>query len=86
MLLEVILRENGSIFNHRYLLLHFLEGKGIIYHVTAYDPEIEENDILVAMATDFCNLRSFLEKVLKYPKIVWLFFIDSSCKKRTSLR
>ena len=43
MLLEVILRENGSIFNHRYLLLHFLEGKGIIYHVTAYDPEIEEN-------------------------------------------
>ena len=43
MLLEVILRKNGSIFNHRYLLLHFLEGKGIIYYVTAYDPEIEEN-------------------------------------------
>ena len=35
--------KNGSIFKHRYLLLCFLEGKGIIYHVTAYDPEIEEN-------------------------------------------
>ena len=42
MLLEVK-KKNGSIFNHRYLLLDFLEGKGIIYHVTAYDPEIEEN-------------------------------------------
>ena len=40
---------------------------------------MSENYILVAM--DFCNLRSFLEKGLKYAKIVWLFFIDSSCKK-----
>ena len=47
---------------------------------------MSENDILVAMATDLCNLRSFSEKALKYPKIVWLFFIDSSCRKRTSLR
>ena len=47
--------------------------------------KMTENYILVAMATDFYNLRSFLEKVLKYPKIVWLFVIDSSCKKRTSL-
>ena len=48
--------------------------------------KMSENYILVAMATDFCNLKSFLEKVLKYPKIVWLFFIDSSWKKRTSLK
>ena len=43
MLLGVILRKNGSIFNHRYLLLHFMEGTGIIYHVIAYDPKSETN-------------------------------------------
>ena len=43
MLLEVILRKNGSIFNHRHLLLHFLEGNVIIYHVIAYDPKSEKN-------------------------------------------
>ena len=43
MFLEVILRENGSIFNHRHLLLHFLEGNVIIYHVIAYDPKSEKN-------------------------------------------
>ena len=87
MLLEVILRKNGSIFNHRHLLLHFLEGNVIIYHVIAYDPKSEkmsDNYILVAMATNFYNLRSFLEKILKYPKTVWQFFINSNNKKRTS--
>ena len=29
--------ENGSLLNHRYLLIHFLEGPGIIYDVIAYD-------------------------------------------------
>ena len=48
--------------------------------------KMSENFILVAMETDFCNLKSFLEKILKYPNIVWLFVIDSSCKKRTSLK
>ena len=43
MLLEVILRKNGSIFNHIHLLLHFLEGNVIIYHVIAYDPKSEKN-------------------------------------------
>ena len=50
---------------------------------------MSENYSLVAMTTDFCNLRSFLEKVLKYPKIVWLFVIDSSfsdSKNETSLK
>ena len=42
-LLVLILRKNGPIFNHRYLLLHSLEGNGFIYHVKAYDPKIEEN-------------------------------------------
>ena len=41
--LEVILSKNGSIFSYIYLLFHFLEGKGIIYHLIAYDPKIEEN-------------------------------------------
>ena len=78
MLLEVILRKNGSIFNHRHLLLHFFEGNVIIYHVIAYDPKSKKNFILVAMATNFLNLRSFLEKILKYPKTVWQVFIDSN--------
>ena len=43
MLLEVILSKNGSMFSHIYLLFHFLEGKGILYHLKAYDPKIEEN-------------------------------------------
>ena len=43
MLLGVILRKNGSIFNHRPLLLLFLEGNVIIYHVIAYDPKSEKN-------------------------------------------
>ena len=42
MLLEVILRKNGSIFSHVYLLLYFLEGKGIIYHLIAYYLKIGE--------------------------------------------
>ena len=42
-LLEVILRKNGSIFNHRHLLLLFLEGNVIIYHVITYDPKSEKN-------------------------------------------
>ena len=43
MLLGAILMKNRSIFNHRYLLLHFVEGKGVIYHVIAYDPKSEKN-------------------------------------------
>ena len=43
MLLEVILREIRSIFNQTHIFLHFLEGKGIIYHLIAYDLKIEEN-------------------------------------------
>ena len=42
MLLEVILSKNGSIFSHIYLLLHFLEVKGIICHLIAYYPKIGE--------------------------------------------
>ena len=61
MLLEVILRKNRSIFNHRNLLLNFLEGNVIIYHVIAYDPKSEKN--VRKMATNFCNLRSFLENI-----------------------
>ena len=43
MLLEVILREIRSIFNQTYLFIHFFAGKGIIYHLIAYDLKIEEN-------------------------------------------
>ena len=43
MLLEEMLRQNRSILNHIYTLPHFLEGKGIIYHVIAYDPKSEKN-------------------------------------------
>ena len=53
MLLGENLMKNRSIFNHRYLFLHFLEGYGVIYHVKAYDPKSEKNVrkfILVAMA------------------------------------
>ena len=46
---------------------------------------MSENYILVAMATDFCNLRSFLEKVLKYPKIVWLFSLNLVAKNEPLL-
>ena len=42
MLLEVILSKKGSIFSHIYLLLHFLEGKGIIHHLIAYYLKIGE--------------------------------------------
>ena len=42
-LLEVILGENRSIFNQTNIFLYFLEGQGIIYHIIAYDPKIEEN-------------------------------------------
>ena len=62
MLLEEILRKNGSIFNHRYLLLHFLELK-VLYIMQQLMIQrlrkMSEKYILVAMATDFCNLRSF---------------------------
>ena len=43
MLLEVILRNIRSIFHQAYVLLHFFAGKGIIYHLIAYDLKIEEN-------------------------------------------
>ena len=43
MLLEVILREIRSMFNQTYLFIHFFAGKGIIYHLIAYDLKIEEN-------------------------------------------
>ena len=43
MLLEVIFGENISIFNQTYILIHFLEGQGITYHIIAYDPKIEKN-------------------------------------------
>ena len=43
MLLEVNLSKNGFIFSHIHPLFHFLEGKGIIYHLTAYNPKIKEN-------------------------------------------
>ena len=39
-LLEVILWKNGCIFDLPYVLLYFLEGKDIIYHLVAYDPRI----------------------------------------------
>ena len=84
MLLEVILRKNRSIFNHRHLLLHFLEGNVIIYHVIAYDPKSEKN---VRKLYFGCHGNQFLQlKVIfrKYPKTVWQFFIDSNNKKRTS--
>ena len=41
--LEVIFRENGPIFHKEYLLLHSLEGNGIIYRIILYFPIIEEN-------------------------------------------
>ena len=65
MLLEVILREIRSLFNQTYHFLNFFAGKGVIYHLTAYDLKIEENVrnyFLVAMATNFLNLRLFSEK------------------------
>ena len=57
-LLVLILRKNGPIFNHRYILLHFLEGNGLIYHVIAYDPKIEEN---VRKLYFGCHGNRFLE-------------------------
>ena len=68
MLLDVILRKNGSIFNHRHLLLHFLEGNVIIYHVKAYDPKSEKN---VRKLYFGChgNLRSFLGKILNIQRL-----------------
>ena len=64
--LEVILREIRSIFNQTFLFIHFFAGKGIIYHLIAYDQKIEENVrkkyVLVAMATNFLNLRLFSER------------------------
>ena len=83
-LLEVILRINRSNFNHRHLLLHFLEGNVIIYHVIAYDPKSEKN---VRKLYFGCHSNQFLQfKVIfrKDPKTVWQFFIDSDNKKRTS--
>ena len=87
MLLEVILRKNGSIFNHRHLLLHFLEGNVIIYHVIAYDPKSEKN---VRKLYFGCHGNQFLQfKVIfrKNPEIskdCLAIFIDSNNKKRTS--
>ena len=83
MLLEVILGKNRSNFNHRHLLLHFLEGNVIIYHVIAYDPKSEKN---VRKLYFGCHGNQFLQfKVIfrKDPKTVWQFFIDSDNKKRT---
>ena len=75
--LEVILSKNGSIFSHIYLLLHFLEGKCIICHLIAYYPKIG----------DFLQLKVFFrrKKVLKYPKIILPFCIESNCKIGTLL-
>ena len=60
MLLEVILSKNESIFSHiiLYLLLHFLGGKGIIYHLIAYYLKIGEyvkKLYFGCHATDFSN-------------------------------
>ena len=41
--LELILREIRFIFNQTYLFIHYFAGKGIIYHLIAYDLKIEEN-------------------------------------------
>ena len=79
MLLEVISREITSIFNQTYLFLHFLEGKGIIYHLIAYDLKIEEN----VRNLCFLKFKVVFRKILKYPKNVWPFFIYSYCKNRT---
>ena len=91
--LEVIFRENGPIFHKEYLLLHSLEGNGIIYRIILYFPIIEENvkiyfnyysTILVAIVTYyFSNLRSALEKNPENSKECFVIFIYSNCKKRT---
>ena len=87
MLLEVILWKNGSIFNHRHLLLHFLEGNVIIYHVIAYDPKSEKNVRKLYFGchgNQFLQFKVIFRKNPKYPKTVWQFFIGSNDKKRTS--
>ena len=87
MLLQVILRKNGSIFNHRHILLHFLEGIVIIYHVIVYDPKSEKN---VRKLHFGCHGNQFLQfKVIfrKNPEIskdCLAIFIDSNNKKPTS--
>ena len=47
---------------------------------------MSELDILVAMATDFSNLRLFLEKVPPFAKNVLPNYFKSKSKKRTSLK
>ena len=69
MLLEVILRKNGSIFNHRHILLHFLERNGIIYHVIAYDPKSEKNVRKVYFGCHGNQFLKFKANFRKNPEI-----------------
>ena len=61
MLLEVILKEIRSIFNQTYLFIHFFAGKGIIYHLIAYDLKIKEN---VRNLCFGCHGNQFPESIL----------------------
>ena len=86
MLLGVILRENGSLLNHIiYLLIHFLEGPGIIYDVIAYDAKIEEFVKIIYFGCHGNRFLNFKVVFRKNPEISlkW-FFIDFNGKKRTS--
>ena len=56
---EVILSKTMSIFSHIHLLFHFLEGKGIIYHLIAYDL-VKKNQ----HGNRFLGLKV---EILKYP-------------------
>ena len=47
---------------------------------------MSEFDILVAKASDFSNLRLFLENVPQFAKNVLPNYINSKSNKRTSLK
>ena len=71
MLLEVIFREIRPIFNQTYLFLCFLEGKGIIYHLIAYDVELV--GIFGCHGNRFFKFQVVFRKILEYPKNIWPF-------------
>ena len=84
MLLEVILRGNGSNFNQRYNLLDFLQGKGIIYDLIAYDPNIEENIrnlYFVCHGNRFLKFKVLFRKNPGISKECLAIFIHSNCTK-----
>ena len=68
------------------LLLHFLEGKTVMYHQLAYDPKIEETVRNFYFGCHgFFKFRVVLGKNSEISKEYVAVFIDSNCKKLTSL-